>query len=68
MASDLQSSNDAEIIAWYAKVQRYDTSTVSRTSAAADVKGPLPKALGAGDRNEENVEAEIERPGEERKR
>ena len=43
--SDLQPRNDADIIAWFRKVQRYDEYEVSRKTAAADVKGPLPKAL-----------------------
>ncbi|MBT9506257.1 MG2 domain-containing protein [Rhodoferax sp.] len=50
--SDLRPGTDAEIIAWYTKVQRYDEYTVSRSMAAADVKGPLPKPLDARDRNE----------------
>jgi len=43
--SDLQARTDADIIAWFRKVQRYDEYQVSRKSAAADVKGPLPKVL-----------------------
>lgn len=43
--SDLQPRTDAEIIAWFKKVQRYDQFTVQRAKAAADIKGPLPKAL-----------------------
>lgn len=43
--SDLQPRTDADIIAWFRKVQRYDEYEVSRKAAAADVKGPLPKAL-----------------------
>ncbi len=43
--SDLQPRTDADIIAWFRKVQRYDEYEVSRKQAAADVKGPLPKAL-----------------------
>ena len=50
--SDLQPTADADIIAWFTKVQRYDEYTVSRKRAAADVKGPLPKALEAGGKNE----------------
>ncbi|MEO8024275.1 MG2 domain-containing protein, partial [Polaromonas sp.] len=49
--SDLQPRTDAEIIAWFRKVQRYDESEVSRKTAAADVKGPLPKALDAQGRD-----------------
>lgn len=43
--SDLQPRTDADIIAWFRKVQRYDEYEVSRKAAAADVKGPLPKVL-----------------------
>ncbi len=45
--SDLQPRTDADIIAWFRKVQRYDEYEVSRKTAAADVKGPLPKVLDA---------------------
>lgn len=45
--SDLQPRTDADIIAWFRKVQRYDEYEVSRKAAAADVKGPLPKVLDA---------------------
>ncbi|MEO5659202.1 MAG: alpha-2-macroglobulin, partial [Polaromonas sp.] len=48
--SDLQPQNDADIIAWLGKVQRYDGGAMSRATAAADVKGPLPKALDADDK------------------
>lgn len=43
--SDLQPRTDADIIAWFRKVQRYDEYEVPRKAAAADIKGPLPKAL-----------------------
>ena len=43
--SDLKLTTDAEIIAWFAKVQFYDSSSVSRSIAATDVKGPLPKVV-----------------------
>lgn len=43
--SDLQPRTDADIIAWFRKVQRYDEYEVSRKAAAADVKGPLPRVL-----------------------
>ncbi|WP_092130603.1 alpha-2-macroglobulin [Polaromonas sp. YR568] len=49
--SDLQPRTDADIIAWFRKVQRYDEYQVSRRAAAADVKGPLPKALEAQDKD-----------------
>ncbi len=45
--SDLQPRSDAEIIAWFRKVQRYNQSTVARKQAQADVKAPLPRALDA---------------------
>ncbi len=47
--SDLKPSVDADIIAWFTKVQRYDQYTVSRKKAATDVKGPLPKVLNEAD-------------------
>ncbi|MBC7435156.1 MAG: alpha-2-macroglobulin [Bdellovibrionales bacterium] len=43
--SDLQPGTDAEIIAWFRKVQRYDSAWVNRKQAAADVKGPLPPVV-----------------------
>ena len=43
--SDLQPKRDAEIIAWFLKVQRYNEWQVPREQARADVKGPLPKSL-----------------------
>jgi uncharacterized protein YfaS (alpha-2-macroglobulin family) len=43
--SDLQPRTDADIIAWFRKVQRYDQFNVSRQQAQADTKGPLPKVL-----------------------
>ncbi len=39
--SDFKPGTDAEIIAWYQKVQRYDSSSVARSQAAADSKTPL---------------------------
>ena len=50
--SDLRPATDADIIAWFTKVQRYDESNVSRRIAAADVKQPLPRTLDARDKNE----------------
>jgi uncharacterized protein YfaS (alpha-2-macroglobulin family) len=50
--STLQPSTDADIVAWYLKVQRYDNFTVSRNIAARDVKGTLPKTLGDDDRSQ----------------
>ncbi|WP_210392652.1 alpha-2-macroglobulin family protein [Variovorax sp. PAMC 28711] len=44
--SDMNPQTDAEIIAWYRKVKRYDNSyTVDRKEAQADVKGALPKVI-----------------------
>ena len=42
--SDLKPETDAEIIAWWRKVQRYDSYTVSRKQAARDLRSPLPAA------------------------
>ena len=44
--SDLQLKTDADIIAWYQKVQRYGSYSVPRNVAAADFKLPLPPKLG----------------------
>nr|WP_233259544.1 MG2 domain-containing protein [Ramlibacter sp. WS9] len=43
--SDIQPQTDAEIIAWFLKVQRYDAFKVLRKQAAVDVKDKLPKAV-----------------------
>src|ERR1035437_6249220 len=53
--SDLKPSVDADIIAWFTKVQRYDQYTVSREKAATDVKGPLPKVLNEEDEQDPDV-------------
>jgi uncharacterized protein YfaS (alpha-2-macroglobulin family) len=45
--SDLQAQSDADIMAWFRKVQRYDDYEIERKVAAAEVKGPLPKPLDA---------------------
>ena len=50
--SALKPESDADIIAWFGKVQRYDNSTVSRHMAAQDVKSPIPKSIDANDRSE----------------
>ena len=55
--SDLQPTSDAQIIAWYRKLQRYDAFRVPRTQAARDVSGPLPPPLDAQDR--EDVQARM---------
>ncbi len=44
--SDLQLKNDADIIAWYQKMQRYSSYSVPRSLANADSKLPLPPKLG----------------------
>jgi uncharacterized protein YfaS (alpha-2-macroglobulin family) len=50
--SDLQPRTDAEIIAWWRKVARYERNwRVSRETAARDVKGALPKAIDDDDRD-----------------
>ncbi|PIF89212.1 hypothetical protein CLU86_0079 [Acidovorax sp. 62] len=43
--STLKPSTDADIIAWFRKVARYDSYNVQRRVAARDVKGPLPKVV-----------------------
>nr|WP_245638589.1 MG2 domain-containing protein [Hydrogenophaga palleronii] len=43
--SELQPKTDAEIIAWFRKLQRYDQFNVSRKQAQADGLGPLPRVL-----------------------
>jgi len=49
--SDLQPKTDADIIAWFRKVQRYDDYQVARKTAAADIKGPLPKVIDADNKD-----------------
>ncbi|MDM0058262.1 MG2 domain-containing protein [Variovorax sp. J22G47] len=49
--SDLNPKTDAEIIAWFRKVRRYDSSyVVDRKLAARDVKGVLPKVIDKDDK------------------
>ncbi|RZL95794.1 MAG: alpha-2-macroglobulin, partial [Variovorax sp.] len=49
--SDLNPKTDAEIIAWFRKVRRYDNAyTVERKEAARDVKGVLPRVIDKDDR------------------
>ncbi len=43
--STVQPRADADIIAWFLKVGRYDGFFASRKLAAQDIKGPLPKVL-----------------------
>ncbi|MBV7539701.1 MG2 domain-containing protein [Acidovorax sp. sic0104] len=43
--STFKPGTDAEIIAWFRKVKRYDNYMVDRKQARQDVTGPLPKVL-----------------------
>ena len=43
--SDLQPRTDADIIAWFRKVQRYHQFNVLRKHAQAETAGPLPRVL-----------------------
>ncbi|NDG41315.1 MAG: alpha-2-macroglobulin [Betaproteobacteria bacterium] len=43
--SSLMPSTDADIIAWFQKVQRYDNFTVTRRTARQDVKSALPQMI-----------------------
>ncbi|QNN56353.1 alpha-2-macroglobulin [Diaphorobacter ruginosibacter] len=47
--STVKAGNDAEIIRWYRKVQRYNEWSVGRSMARQDVKGPLPPKLNPDD-------------------
>ena len=49
--SDLNPKSDADIIAWFRKVRRYDNYNVSRKLAARDVKGALPKVIDKDERD-----------------
>jgi len=42
----LQPTNDADIIAWYRKVRRYDETSIERKELAAEFKGAIPPAVG----------------------
>ena len=52
--SALNPKTDAEIIAWFRKVRRYDSHTVPRRQVRRDVKGPLPRVL---EKNDTDVHA-----------
>ena len=54
---DLSARNDADIIAWMHKLQRYDESDVARNVAARDVHGPLPPVLHDPNSNPDMVES-----------
>ena len=43
--SDMNPKTDAEIIAWFRRVRRYDGYSIDRKIAARDVKGPLPRVI-----------------------
>jgi uncharacterized protein YfaS (alpha-2-macroglobulin family) len=53
--SDMQPKTDAEIIAWFRKVQRYDSALVDRKMAVAESKAPLPPVIDAI--NKDSVES-----------
>ncbi len=50
--SALKPESDADIIAWFEKVQRYDMARVSRRVAARDLKSPIPEPMDVNDRFE----------------
>ncbi|MBD9392052.1 MG2 domain-containing protein [Acidovorax sp. ACV01] len=54
--STLKPRTDADIIAWFKKVQRYDSYVVNRKQARQDVNGPLPKVL---DDDKETVQSRM---------
>ena len=51
----LQPQGDADIVAWFTRVQRYDAALVPRAQAARDVRQPLPPPV--NDRTSEYVES-----------
>ncbi|MDP2450056.1 alpha-2-macroglobulin [Polaromonas sp.] len=55
--SDLQPKTDADIIAWFRKIEHYNGYQVDRGQAARDVKGPLPKAIDA--QSKEHVQSRM---------
>ncbi|MGJ7610487.1 MULTISPECIES: alpha-2-macroglobulin family protein [unclassified Variovorax] len=48
--SDMNPKTDADIIAWFRKVRRYDSYSISREQARKDVKGALPPVIDKDDR------------------
>ncbi len=50
--SALKPTADADIIAWFKRVQRFDAYTVSRKQAAAELGGALPKPLEGEEQSE----------------
>ena len=53
--SDMNPKTDAEIIAWFRKVRRYDNYTVSREQARKDIKGALPPVIDKDDAQHERA-------------
>ncbi|WP_156374706.1 alpha-2-macroglobulin [Pseudorhodoferax sp. Leaf274] len=47
----LRPQSDAEILAWWRKVQRYDRFQVERKQAAADLRRPLPRVVDPDQKN-----------------
>lgn len=50
--SDLKLEADADIIAWFRKVKRFDDYSVPRSVATREVKGALPQVLADEDKTE----------------
>ena len=55
--STLQPATDAEVIAWYRKVQRYNGHSIERKTARRDVQGALPPVL--PDEDKDSVQARM---------
>ncbi|TAN12317.1 MAG: alpha-2-macroglobulin [Burkholderiaceae bacterium] len=49
---ELDVRGDADIIAWFTRVRRYDNSYVSRGQAERDVRGPLPPPVNDGTKDD----------------
>lgn len=47
----LQAQNDADIVAWLHRIERYEQYHIERSQARRDSKTPLPKVLGSDDRD-----------------
>jgi len=54
--STLRPQEDADIIAWFRKLQQYDSFLVERRKARRDVKGPLPQVL---DNDKDHVQSRM---------
>ena len=50
--SDLKATSDAQIIAWFQKVQTYDAASVARKAAASELKATIPRSIDKNDRTE----------------